>query len=267
MNSARRHGSRNSPLCPYCGYCQRGIESDRCPECGNAIPTNIDLLLCWERREYGSFLAAFFGTIIEVVFRPRRVIRNLQLRSDYPIIRPRAFLISFIGVVLGVFVGGVILEILVYSLWNTGSATRAFITLWRWLRHLDGTGVIGQLPSFSPFVVLAFVGLPTLVVARKLSGNTRIRVAGLCILGASFLLPLLLLQVIFEAIALALVGPVCLVFIINATLFAGVIGFLVLGHAACDIRLATMVVWCAVYALSCYQLNGFIILSLGRVSL
>jgi hypothetical protein len=59
-------------LCPACDYDLRGIQSDRCPECGLLIGNTPALKIPWEdRREIGR-MRAFWKTVNLVVLQPAR---------------------------------------------------------------------------------------------------------------------------------------------------------------------------------------------------
>lgn len=62
------------PLCPFCGYILRGIESARCPECGHDIDyaTLHEPQIPWVHRKRIGGLRGYWWTVWLVMFQPRR---------------------------------------------------------------------------------------------------------------------------------------------------------------------------------------------------
>src|SRR5688572_21051733 len=62
-------------FCPTCGYNLRGIESDRCPECGREIDRSTLAVskIPWVHRQEIGGVRAYFKTLVMATFRPRRI--------------------------------------------------------------------------------------------------------------------------------------------------------------------------------------------------
>jgi hypothetical protein len=62
-------------LCPQCGYNLRGIQSDRCPECGFAIDRESlsRSIIPWTFRDEIGLLRAFEQTVMLAIRHPRRL--------------------------------------------------------------------------------------------------------------------------------------------------------------------------------------------------
>jgi hypothetical protein len=69
-----RDDAELDPLCPFCGYILRGIESPRCPECGNDIDYAAlhEPQIPWVHRKRIGGLRAYWRTVWLVMFQPRR---------------------------------------------------------------------------------------------------------------------------------------------------------------------------------------------------
>jgi hypothetical protein len=64
-----------SHYCPACGYDQRGISSDRCPECGTDIDHARGIFIPWEQRKLIGYFRSFFRTLVIATFFPTRLTR------------------------------------------------------------------------------------------------------------------------------------------------------------------------------------------------
>lgn len=62
-------------LCPACGYDLRGIESDRCPECGTAIDRAqlSHSHIPWPYRKQLGRFRTYWGTVLLTMFRPHKL--------------------------------------------------------------------------------------------------------------------------------------------------------------------------------------------------
>jgi len=72
-------------VCPGCGYSLRGIESERCPECGLLIDrTGLgESRLPWAHRRTIGRLRAFWRTVWLVTFHPRRLAGEMNHGVSY----------------------------------------------------------------------------------------------------------------------------------------------------------------------------------------
>lgn len=78
-----------TPLCPYCGYSQCGIESHLCPECGKASPKLLaglpaNALLPWEKRIDQPQIWRFLRTIGSASRHYVRYLHALRYRENVP---------------------------------------------------------------------------------------------------------------------------------------------------------------------------------------
>ena len=71
---SRHSDAELDPLCPFCGYILRGIESPRCPECGHDIDyaTLHEPQIPWVHRKRIGGLRGYWRTVWLVMFQPRR---------------------------------------------------------------------------------------------------------------------------------------------------------------------------------------------------
>ena len=77
-------GSTAELYCPACGYDLRGIESPRCPECGDAIDRSslgLSTLPWLHRKRLGRF-RAFWRTVHLAMFRPRMLARDMNCPAN-----------------------------------------------------------------------------------------------------------------------------------------------------------------------------------------
>jgi hypothetical protein len=67
-------------LCPGCGYDLRGIDSDRCPECGVEIDRAHGLVsqIPWEHRKQLGKWRAYFKTVAIAMVRPARLAAEMS---------------------------------------------------------------------------------------------------------------------------------------------------------------------------------------------
>lgn len=71
--------------CHECGYNLRGLDQDRCPECGKESPAlqNADPRIPWTRREELGTLRAFRKTVWLATFSPRKLSQDVYLNIDF----------------------------------------------------------------------------------------------------------------------------------------------------------------------------------------
>ena len=71
-------------LCPGCDYDLRGIESDRCPECGLAVDRTVGVSrIPWAHRRRIGRARAYWRTVWLATFRTRRLAAEVDRRVDY----------------------------------------------------------------------------------------------------------------------------------------------------------------------------------------
>jgi hypothetical protein len=68
--------------CPACGYDQRGLTSDRCPECGLFIDKTRSSFILWERRKTAGYFKSFLRTLITASINPKRIARATSSPVD-----------------------------------------------------------------------------------------------------------------------------------------------------------------------------------------
>src|SRR3972149_3734050 len=154
--------------CAYCGYSLLGLPSDVCPECGNTFSKMQGIFLPWERARFRGLFRAFFATVLQALFSPRRTMENAAVRSRYPILRLDAFLLGILATCAAISAMGVILQVFTSHLWRTGSIWRAFVLTWLWLAHL-GVFEIGQARSFFTFATALGFAVPPCALASRIS--------------------------------------------------------------------------------------------------
>lgn len=68
-------------FCPQCDYSLRGLSSERCPECGFAVPEVLagESVIPWIHRTTLGFWRAYWRTVWMATFRQRRL-RNVMAR-------------------------------------------------------------------------------------------------------------------------------------------------------------------------------------------
>ena len=252
----------NSFVCIYCGYSLVGAVSERCPECGNLVCRETDTLLCWERRPVDP-IKSLFGTLYEVLSQPQRTVRRLRSRSGLPIIR-RATLVGGLWVLLLsisiiMFVG----DALVRILYGSVSATHGLTTFVAWVKHLQLIQVLSGVALLSSFLIVALLGLATLVLLQRFCRDNPIRYDGLCIVWLCYLLPMLVLRNVIQTLGSIWAGSDFHMIIHYATIVAGTWGMFLLGKVACRVRVEWLILLCLIYIGSVYSLNRQVILLVG----
>src|SRR5262245_58970126 len=72
--------------CESCGYNLRGLTVNRCPECGIQFDPIRDPLarIPWLHRKEIGLIAAYFGTVFQVLLRPRKFVNEFRRPTRIP---------------------------------------------------------------------------------------------------------------------------------------------------------------------------------------
>jgi len=70
-------------FCPACGYDLRGIDSDRCPECGLALNVAAGFTIPWSHRKEMGRLKAFWRTVRLASVQPKRLAMAVAEPVEY----------------------------------------------------------------------------------------------------------------------------------------------------------------------------------------
>lgn len=253
-----------SAECAYCGYSLLGLPSDVCPECGNTFSKKRGIFLPWERARFLGLFRAFFATVLQALFSPRRTMQSLVLRSPYPILRLGAFLFGILGTCAAISAMGIILQVFTSVLWRRGSVWHALWVVWELLR--DGyLFEIGRARSFLTFATLMGFALATCALAWRTSVSRPVRIDAVVFFGACWAFPVLLLRVTAEIIGLVTIGPRVLVPIEYATIGLCGAGVVCLGRFACGTGFGRLLLCCAICLAGCWFAFTFVTLLHGAI--
>ena len=253
--------------CAYCGYSLLGLPSDVCPECGNTFSKTLGIFFPWERARFPGLFRAFFATVLQGLFSPRRTMQSLALRSRYPILRLNSFLLGILATCAGISAMGIILQVFMSGLWykGKGSVWFALRSLWMWLGNMDVSQALGQARSFLVFTTLAAFALATCALAARVSVSRPVRMDAIVFFGACWALPVLLLRVVAEIIGLVTIGPRVLVPIEYATIAVCGAGVVCLGRFACGTSFGRLLLCCAICLAACWYAFTFVTLLHGAI--
>src|ERR1700722_11740517 len=75
----------NGRFCPACGYNLRGINSDRCPECGHAVdPTSLAIsIIPWMHRRSLGRTKAYLRTVIMSITHCRKLAQEVARPANF----------------------------------------------------------------------------------------------------------------------------------------------------------------------------------------
>lgn len=107
MGGMTQAASTADLICGGCGYNLRGIDSDRCPECGRRFDSavRLDQRIAWEQRKHIGRIRAYWRTVKLVTFRPDKAAALLEhpmLLKDARWFRRVTLVLAGAMVVLGV---------------------------------------------------------------------------------------------------------------------------------------------------------------------
>jgi len=235
-----------------------------CPECGNTFSKMQGIFFPWERARFRGLFRAFFATVLQALFNPRRTRQSLVLRSRYPILRLDAFLVGILATCAAISAMGIILQVFTSVLLRRGSVWHALSVVWGLLRdgYLFG---IGQARSFLTFTTLMGFALATCALAARVSVSRPVRMDAVVFFGACWVLPVLLLRIAGEIIGLVSIGPRVLMPIEYATIAVCGAGVVCLGRFVCGTGFGRLLLCCAICLAGCWFAFTFVTLLLGAI--
>jgi len=124
---------QSEKLCAFCGYNLRGITSDRCPECGQAVLPGP--IIPWTYRKRMGLLRAFLRTVWLATFQPAKLALATPRDADYPAAEHFRWLIAtLMGIPPALFflwlIGQHSQEIIQHMPFSTVSPIAEVRTLW-----------------------------------------------------------------------------------------------------------------------------------------
>jgi hypothetical protein len=171
--SAGEHGPTDEIYCPGCNYILRGVEADRCPECGLDV-VDVKLrktLIPWVHRAEMGRIRAYWKTVWMVSFGGRRFAGEVGCPahlSDAKLFRRTTIPVAFLPIVL--------LAILAFFDAMKGSTFSADEAL-----LFCGIGLLGFYSCIALLTVIPFYALRS----RLLDVELQHRTAVLCLYAAS----------------------------------------------------------------------------------